>query len=168
VVGGWYGAVVNVDRLLQAHDKLWKQRALVLEEWRAVLRRSERTVAQRERHKGARAADLLQASGGLNARQREWARRHGLAPVSGARRRAQRHVVLAWLHHRRRVEEAEQRWAPMLASDDNAVRQTVAALADTTQRLLRTWDKDAPLATGRTIRQLRTLARPPLTSKANR
>ncbi len=161
MVVGWYGAVVNVDGLLLAHDELWKQRTLVLGECCAVLRRRERTVALRERHKVAREAALRRASGGLNARQREWARRHGAEPVAGARRRAQRHVVLTWLHHRRRLQEADQRWAPMLASDDSAVQQTTAALAETTQRLLRTWDKDAPIATGRTIRQLRALARPP-------
>ncbi len=133
-----------------------------------MLRRAERTAAKRERHTVAREAALRRASGGLNARQREWARPHGAEPVSGARRRAQRHVVLTWLHHRRRVEEADQRWEPMLASDDSAVQQATAALADTTQRLLRTWDKDAPIATGWTMRQLRTLAGLRLTSRENR
>jgi hypothetical protein len=159
---------VSDDELLVAHDELWKQRALVLREWRAMLQRRERTVLQREQHKVAREAALRRASGGLNARQREWARRHGLEPVSGTRRRAQRHLVVSWAYRRQRVEETERHWASMLASDESAIQQATAALAETTQRLLGTWGKDAPIAAGRTIRQLRALARPPLTSGSDR
>jgi len=148
--------------MLAAHDELWEQRALVLREWWALLRGKEQTVARQRRHRVAGEAALVRASGGLSARQREWARRHGVEPVSGARRRARRQVLLIWLHHSRRFEEADREWAPVLANDDIAVQLATAALAEATRGLLRTWGKDAPTATGRTMRQLRAIARPPL------
>lgn len=156
-------AVVDVDVLLAAHDELWEQRAFVLRKWWALLRTREQTVARRRRHRLAGEAALVRASGGLSARDREWARRQGVEPVSGARRRARRQVLLTWLHHSRRLEEADREWAPVLANDDVAVQLASAALAEATRGLLRTWGKDAPIATGHTMPQLRAIARGPLT-----
>ena len=156
-------AAVDVDRMLAAHDELWEQRALVLREWWVLLQGREWTLARQRRHRVAGEAALVRASGGLSARQREWARRHGVEPVSGARRRARRQVLLTWLHHSHRLEEADREWAPVLANDDVAVQLASAVLAEATRGLLRSWGKDAPTATGRSMRQLLAIARGPLT-----
>ncbi len=102
---------------------------------------------------------MVRASGGLSARQRAWAQQQGTQPVAGARRRAQRQVLVTWLYHRRRATEVAARWAPGVQVDDVAVDDAQRTLALATRRLLGAWGERAPTATGRTMRQLRDLAR---------
>ena len=81
--------------------------------------------------------------------------------MSGARKRVQRQVLVTWLYRRSRVDDVAARWTPVLKADDAAVAEAARTLAQATARLLERWGKDAPAATGRTVRQLRSLARQP-------
>ncbi len=159
---------MDVDGLLAAHDALWEQRTGVLREWQAALRRSEQAAARQQRHTVAREAALVRASGGLSARQRAWAQQRETRPVSGARKRVQRQVLVTWLYRRSRVDDIAARWTPVLKADDAAVAEAARTLAQATVRLLERWGKNAPAATGRTVRQLRSLARQPSPSRLPR
>jgi hypothetical protein len=159
VAVGWYVGLVDVDGLLAAHDALWVERRQVLREWQAALRERERAAARQRRHAVARESALVRASGGLTRRQREWAERHGARPVSGAHKRAQRRVLVTWLYHERRIDNVAARWTTVLKADEATLAEAAWSLAQATARVLERWGKDAPVATGRTVRQLRSLAR---------
>ena len=88
--------------------------------------------------------------------------------MSGARKRVQRQVLVTWLYRRSRVDDVAARWTPVLKADDAAVAEAARTLAQATARLLERWGKDAPVATGRTVRQLRSLARQPSPSRLPR
>ena len=168
VAVGWYVGVVDVDGLLAAHDALWEQRGRLLREWQTALRNRDRASARQRRHAVARESARVRASGGLTRSQRELAERHGARPVSGDCKRAQRRVLVTWLYHQRRIDNVAARWTTVLEADEATLAEATWSLAQATARVLERWGKDAPVATGRTVRQLRSLARQPSPSRLPR
>ncbi len=144
--------------MLLAHEGLWEQRAVVLREWQLAVRRREQLVRRRDRHRVAIDAELTRASRGLTARQREWAQQHATYETR-PKDRAGRRVLVTWTYHRERIEATAAKWASVLEADTTAIAQADAALASATAAVLDAWGREAPDATGRTRRQLTTIAR---------
>jgi hypothetical protein len=148
---------VDVAVALSAHDRLWEQRAAVLRDWQQAARRRDGAVRGLERHLVAREAALIRAAGGLTARQRAWAEQHATYATRPTDRSG-RQVVVTWTYYRHRIEATAAKWAPIIDAATAALSVADVAVADATAVVLAAWGKDAPQATGRTQRQLRSLA----------